>query len=152
MPPCLRFAPETRLRLTKPNTSRTIGKPASLRSDQRSTSSRNRVQLPPGLAFSFPGIRRRKRFSLACSPETGATVLSKNVRDQSCKTGSVAPGLHNRCSHIGRARISNLAPIFVMRCARTGHDQLVELPAMANVSEDGDEQADFVRSKWFHRV
>ena len=42
------------LLLTKPNTSRTIGKPASLRSDQRSTSSRNRVQLPSRNGVQFP--------------------------------------------------------------------------------------------------
>jgi len=47
--------------LTKPNTSRTIAKPASLRSDQRSTLSRNRVQFPPGMAFSFPGIRNHRQ-------------------------------------------------------------------------------------------
>ncbi len=53
----LRTSSGTSVSLTKPNTSCTIRKPASLRSDCCSGPARNPVRLPSGMLFAFAGMR-----------------------------------------------------------------------------------------------
>jgi hypothetical protein len=88
--------------LTKPNTSCTIEKPASLRSDHRSASSRNPVHLDPGIAFTFPGIRNsrvRSGHRQICRRCYGASAEDGNVTERRIR--KTEPGGKRKPREIG---------------------------------------------------
>ena len=71
----------------------------------------------------------RRSSPLTCGPVLpeirGNSVLCQKRSGLNCYTAFLAPGLTISIPHVGLDRISQLVHIFIVRWARTGHDQLL---------------------------
>jgi len=73
---CLRFAPD-RFFLTKPNTSGTIEVPASLRSENCSSSSRSVVHVPFGISVRLRRNPQKRRSSKVSTSAPEASIICR---------------------------------------------------------------------------